>query len=181
VAIGACAVAGLALLLTFEIPLARSDAALHRAEVAARDGRFDLMLDAGPAAQRAYPFEYSRLLGEVAMVPSIAPGPRGFLFLQSEAAARAALPHSDRPHVIHLHLASLAALQGRYPEAQSELEATIRCSPTWFRPRWQLAYLLDQAGHHKEAAEQATAALQRWAGSFPEIAAEQTKIQRRQP
>lgn len=178
---GACAAAGLALLLIFGIPLARSDRALYRAESAARAGRFDLMLQAGPAAQRAYPFEYSRLLGQVAMLPSLAPGPRAFLFLQAEAAARAALPHSDRPHLIHLHLASLAALQGRYPEAQTELEAAIRCSPTWFRPRWQLAMLLDQAGRRAEAAEQATAALERGARSFPEIAAELVKIQKREP
>ena len=180
-ATGACATTGLALLLVFGIALARSDRALHLAEEAARAGRFDLMLEQGPATQKAYPFEYSRLLGQVAMLPNFAPGPRAFLFVQAEAAAREALPHSERPHLIHLHLSSLEALQGRYPEAQAELEATIRSSPTWFRPRWQLAVLLDQAGRHAEAAEQATAALERGARSIPEIAGGLLRIQKGKP
>lgn len=180
-AIAACAAASLAALAVFGIPFARSDRALHDAETAARSGRFDLMLAAGPRAQQAYPFEYSRLLGQIAMLPGLAPGPRAFVFVQAEAAARAALPHSERPQLVHVHLASLAALQGRFPEARTELEAAIRAAPSWFRPRWQLSLLLEQSGRHAEAAQQAAAALERGAREVPEIATQLRKIERREP
>ncbi len=180
---GLGAVLATMVLLVFGGRLISADRAASRAQSAASRGELDTLVEAGRASAEAFPWggayavRQSRLLGQVAMIPSL-PGPaRGFLFLQAEALAREALPHAEQPGAIHLQLASVAGIQGRYPEAQSELEAAIQASPAWFRPHWQLAMLLWQQGRRAEAAQQAGLALERGARAFPEVSAECVRIQ----
>jgi hypothetical protein len=163
--------------------LVSADRDASRAQAALLRGDLDTMVQAGRASQQAFPwggayaFRQSRLLGQVAMVPAISPAVRGFVFLQAEAAAREALPDADQPGAVHLQLASVAGLQGRLAEAQSELEAAAHESPAWFRPHWQLAMLLSQQGRDAEAAAQASLALERGARAYPEVSAECVRIQ----
>jgi hypothetical protein len=169
--------------IVLSVRLVSADRAAFRAQTALSHGDLDTLVQAGGASASAFPwggayaFRQSRLLGEVAMVPHLPPAARAFVLLQAEAAAREALPHAEQPGAVHLQLASVAGLQGRWPEAQLELEAAIRASPAWFRPRWQLALLLWQQGRRAAAAAQASSALERGARADPEVSAECVRIQ----
>jgi putative inorganic carbon (HCO3(-)) transporter len=181
--VGLCAVLAAFALIVLGGRLVSADRAAFQAQAALSRGDLDTAVQAGRVSAEAFPwggayaFRQSRLLGQVAMIPSLSGAARGFLLLQAEALAREALPHAEQPGAIYLQLASVAGIQGRYQEAQSELEAAVGASPAWFRPRWQLAVLLWQQGRKAEAAQQAGFALERGARALPEAAAQCVRIQ----
>jgi tetratricopeptide (TPR) repeat protein len=170
-------------LIVFGGRLISADRAAFQAQAALSRGDLDGMVQAGRASAQAFPwggayaFRQSRLLGQVAMISTLPAAARAFLLLQAEAEAREALPQAEQPGAVHLQLASVAGLQGTYQEAQSELDAAIRASPAWFRPRWQLAMLLWQQNRRAEAATQAGFALERGARAYPEVSVECVRIQ----
>ncbi len=182
-AVAAAAAASLALGLLFAGRLARADRAMWEARRAIAARNLPLAAQAAGIAQRAFPwtgtyaFVYSQELGRLFSVAP--PGPQSALVAAvAEEAARAALPHSSRPQMLYVQLASLYVMQGRKQEAQEALEAAVRFAPAWYRPRWLLAVLLSDAGRHRQAAEQAAAALERGARRHREIAASCAAIQR---
>jgi hypothetical protein len=181
--VGLCAVLTAIVTGVYGSRLVSADRAAFQAQSALSKGNLDMFVQAGRAAADAFPwagayaYRQSRLLGQVSMIPNL-PGPaRGFVLLQAEGMAREALPHTEQPGAVHLQLASVEGLQGRFPEAQLELEAAMRASPAWFRPRWQLAVLLSQEGRWAEAAAQASAALERGARGLPDVSQQCVRIQ----
>jgi hypothetical protein len=178
-----CAVLATIALVVFGGRLISADRAAFRTQSALSRGDLDTAVQAGRASAQAFPwggtyaFRHSQMLGQVAMVSNLPSATRGFLLLQAESEARASLPHAEQPGAVHLQLASVAGIQGRIPEAQSELEAAVRASPAWFRPHWQLALLLWQQGRRADAAQQAGLALARGARAYPEVSAQCVRIQ----
>jgi O-antigen ligase len=181
--VGVCAALATIALVIFGGRLISADRAALRAQSALSRGDLDTAVQAGRASAQAFPwggtyaFRLSQWLGQVAMIANLPSATRGFLFLQAEGEARAALLHAEQPGAVHLQLASVAGIQGRIPEAQSELEAAVRASPAWFRPHWQLALLLWQQGRRADAAQQAGLALERGARAYPEVSAQCVRIQ----
>ncbi len=174
----------LALALLFGARLVRADRAVWTATRAIARGDLDGALEAGRVARQAFPwtgahaFAYSRALGRAVMNPDMPPAQRALLLAVAEDAARTALPHSARPQMVYVHLASLHVLQGKQADAQAALEAAVGAAPAWYRPRWLLAVLLSQRGYQRQAAEQAGAALERGARRHPEIEANCLEIRR---
>ncbi len=182
-AVGGIAVAAAIFAGVFGARLISADRHAVLAERAIARGDLDAVVEEGRASSQAFPwggvyaFRQSRLLGQVAMLAAVPPAARSFLLLQAGAAAGDALAHVEQQAAVHLQLASIAGLGGDLIQAQAELEAAVRASPAWFRPHWQLALLLAQASKPKEAAEQATAALERGARAFPDVEAQCVRIQ----
>jgi O-antigen ligase len=177
VAVAAAAVAALGAALYFGGRLAYADWQGMQAARAVAAGKLAEAAAAERAAQRAFPWTgtyalaYSRSLGMLVIRGGEGLPPRPLLLDAAEVAAREALPHSSKPQIVLVHLASLHVLEGRLREAEEELRAAARAAPSWYRPRYLLAALLAEQRRYGEAAEHAAAALERGARVHPEIAA----------
>jgi hypothetical protein len=183
-AVAVLAVAALVPVLVFGTRLVRADRFMFQALQAAGRGDVNGALQAARDAHHAFPwtgtyaFAYSRLLGKAAASANLPPEQRGLLMAMGEEAAGSAVPHSTRPALLQVHMATLQVLQGKVQEAGVTLEAAIVAAPAWYRPRWLLAVLLSSRGKHLEAAAQAKAAMERGARKYPEIAAQCLQIER---
>jgi O-antigen ligase/predicted GH43/DUF377 family glycosyl hydrolase len=175
-AAGSFAVASLSVTLVFGSRLVRADAALFQAMQSASRSDIELALEQGRRTRAAFPwtgahaFAFSRIAGQLLSGTNLPLGQRADVLAAAEETAQAGLLHSSQPQAVLVHRASLEVLQGKQQEAQASLTSAIDAAPSWYRPRWLLAVLLASQGQLRQAAEQATAALDLGAGIHPEIA-----------
>lgn len=158
------------------VRLVRADRAMWKANEALARRDLAVSSEWAAASHRAFPwtgafaFTYSQAVAQL-FSPATRSVQNTLVSAVAEQWAREALPHSQKPHLVHVHLASLYVVQGRRQEAEQALRAAITEAPAWYRPRWLLAILLADSGRNREAAEQARTALDRGAERHPEIAA----------
>ena len=175
-AAGAFASASLLVTLVFGSQLVLADRALFQAAQAASRSDIEMVLEHGRRARAAFPwtgthaFAFSRIAGQLLSGSNLLLGQRMELLAAAEESARSGLLHSSQPQTVLVHLASLEVLQGKQQEAQASLTSAMEAAPSWYRPRWLLAVLLASKGQLRQAAEQASAALDLGARIHPEIA-----------
>jgi O-antigen ligase len=85
-----------------------------------------------------------------------------------EFGARAVTTAEDRQNAWY-SLASLYAAENNASAAETSLRNAIEWAPNWFKPHWTLAGLLELTGRHREALQEAAAAMDSDAGRDPEV------------
>jgi len=119
---------------------------------------------------------YSRAMAQLAArAPSLAPRVQASEQAM-EAAIRATRTAEERQNAWY-NLATLLALQNDAAGVERSLRNAIAWSPTWFKPHWALAQLLE-ATHHRDAAlREARFALDLDGGRDPEVSETWQKLQ----
>jgi O-antigen ligase len=119
---------------------------------------------------------YSRAMAQLAVrAPSLAPRVQASEQAM-EAAIRATRTAEERQNAWY-NLATLLALQNDAAGVERSLRNAIAWSPTWFKPHWALAQLLE-ATHHRDAAlTEAQSALDLDGGRDPEVYETWQKLQ----
>ena len=85
-----------------------------------------------------------------------------------EAAQRASNTAEQRPNALY-NLAAFYAVQNDFPGTERSLRAAIDWAPHWYKPRWMLARVLQQAGRLAEAKVEARRAVELDAGHDAEV------------
>jgi tetratricopeptide (TPR) repeat protein len=85
-----------------------------------------------------------------------------------QAAERAAARSEQRSNAWY-NLAGFYAVRNDFRRTEESLRAAIDWAPRWFKPRWMLAQVLEQAGRMDEAEVQARRAVELYPGGPPEI------------
>jgi len=85
-----------------------------------------------------------------------------------EAGARATSTSEDRQNAWY-NLANLLAPQDDAAAVERCLRNAIAWAPSWFKPHWSLAQLLEMTGRHDEAVAESTAAVERDGGRDAEV------------
>jgi O-antigen ligase len=101
---------------------------------------------------------YSRSLTRAGMLPD------------AIAAGLRATQTAEDPFNAWYSLAALYAAQNDAGRAEASLRAAIRANPTWFKPRWTLARLLEMTGHTEEGEREASLAVYLDGGKHPDVA-----------
>jgi tetratricopeptide (TPR) repeat protein len=98
---------------------------------------------------------------------------------QATLAGASATRTAEDPFNAWYSLSSLYAAQNDVPRAEASLRAAIAASPTWFKPHWTLARLLELTGRSQEAAREAARAVDLDGGKHAEVAATLQQIRAR--
>jgi len=85
-----------------------------------------------------------------------------------QAAERAAARSEQRSNAWY-SLAAFYAVRDDFPRTEQSLRAAIHWAPQWYKPRWMLAQVLEQAGRTEEAEVQAQRAVELYPDGPPEI------------
>jgi O-antigen ligase len=82
-------------------------------------------------------------------------------------AARRAAERSEQRANAHYNVAAFYAMQNDFARTEESLRAAIGWAPRWYKPRWMLARLLEQAGRPEEAAAELSRATELNGGKNP--------------
>lgn len=85
-----------------------------------------------------------------------------------QAAERAAA-HSEQRSNAWYNLAAFWAVRNDFPRTEASLRAAMHWAPRWYKPRWMLAQVLEQAGRMPEAEVQARRAVELYPDAPAEI------------
>ena len=91
-------------------------------------------------------------------------------FAQAEDFAFRATETAEDPFDAWYNLAQIYALHNDYAGTEKSLRAAIARHPTWFKPHWTLAQVLQMQSRLEEARMEAALALEYDAGKHPEVA-----------
>ncbi len=146
------------------VSLAWTDFWLERARAALAAGR----TDAGAAAYHrarsaALPGVDTDLWYSRALQGAFAGHPEAL-----RAAERAAQSSEERPNAWY-NLAAFYAVRNDFAGTERALRAAIDWAPRWYKPRWMLAQVLEQAGRLEEAESAARRAFELQGGLHPEV------------
>jgi hypothetical protein len=76
---------------------------------------------------------------------------------------------ADDPQNALLNLAALQAVSGDAATVEATLHRAIEAAPSWYKPHWLLAQVLEREGRSGEARVEAQAAVDRDGGKHPEV------------
>ena len=105
---------------------------------------------------------------------------RRALSAATEAAERAALRADERQAACY-NLAVVYGLQNDAPRAEAALRRAIEVAPSWYKPHWMLAQLLQVTGHPQEAILEAERATRLNGGADAEVTATRDRLRAIQP
>jgi tetratricopeptide (TPR) repeat protein len=160
-------------LAALAVSLGWSDYWLARARAALDAGRVEegaaLHRRAGRLAAPGVDMDlwYSR-----ALYAALAGHPEAF-----QAAERAAQRSEERPNAWY-NLAALYATRNDFAGTERCLRAAMDWAPRWYKPRWMLAQVLEQAGRLEEAEAEARRAVELNGGASPEVRETWERIRR---
>jgi len=168
--------AGLAAALLFlAFRLALADRALARAQADLETGSLNSAAADYAQYQRfhlpggAADLWYSRAV-LATLSKSSNPVERLAAIAQLGAAAQRATETAEDPFNAWYNLALVYGLQNDAPDAERSLRAAIAAHPTWFKPHWLLAQVLQLQGHLDDARREASLAAGLDGGKDPEVA-----------
>jgi O-antigen ligase len=174
--------AGVALLLTvFAVRLAVADRSLFMIKAYLDTGQLREAVAEHARLLRQQPpganFElwYSRALLVYAQKPAAGLS-KLEAFREALDAAIRATRSSEEPHNAFYNLAAAFAVWNDYPRAVQSLRQAILASPTWYKPHWLLAKILQQAGFLAEAQEEAELACNLAGGKHGEVTQDRLEI-----